>query len=144
MLVVCIAITLILLSTTCSAAVLEVVVVGLKNQKGDVHIAIFNKAKHFPYQEGVLHEAKATISGNIAQLKFNGLTPGPYGVAIYHDENFNHKFDQGLFGIPLEDYGFSNNASVFFSPPSFEEAVFQLKGPTTTVVIDLNNEHLSK
>ena len=128
-LVVCTVITFILLSTTSSAAVLEVIVVGLKNQKGDVHIAIFNKAKHFPYQEGVLHEGKAAIFGNLAQLEFSGLPPGPFGAAVYHDENFNHEFDQGLLGIPLEDYGFSNNAPVFLRPPSFAEAMFYLKEP---------------
>jgi uncharacterized protein (DUF2141 family) len=135
-LVVCIAV-IILSSSNCSAAILEVVVIGLKNQKGDVHIAIFNKAENFPYQEGVLHESKATISDNMARLKFNNLTPGPYGAAVYHDENLNRKFDQGLLGIPLEDYGFSNNASVFLSPPSFEKSMFLLKGPATTIVIDL-------
>ena len=137
-LVVFVAIALPLLSATCFAAVLEVVVVGLKNQKGDVHIAIYNTPEHFPYQEGVLHEAKAPIFGNVARLKFKDLTPGAYAAAIYHDENFNHEFDQGLFGIPLEDYGFSNNASVFLSPPSFEEAMFEVKEPSTTVEIDIN------
>ncbi len=117
---------------------LEVVVIGLKSQKGNVHIAIFNKAKNFPYQEGILHKGKTAITGDMASLKFNGLTPGPYGAAIYHDENSNHRFDQGFLGIPLEDYGFSNNVSIFLSPPSFEEAVFQLKEPKTTVVINLN------
>lgn len=126
-----------MLTGTCYSAVLEIVVIGLKNQKGDVHIAIFNKPDHFPYQEGVFQEAKGAIKDNLARMKFNDLTPGPYGAAIYHDENFNHKFDQGLFGIPLEDYGFSNNASAFLSPPSFKEAMFQLKEPTTTVIIDL-------
>ena len=137
-LVVFVAIALLLLSGTCSAAVLEVVVVGLKNQKGNVHIAIYNKAEHFPYQEGILHEAEALIFDNVAQFKFKDLAPGSYGAAIYHDENFNHEFDQGLFGIPLEDYGFSNNATVFLSPPTFEEAMFNVKGPATTVEINLN------
>ena len=126
------------LSTHSHAAVLEIVVIGLKNQKGDVHIAIFNKAKHFPYQKGVLHESKTAISGNIARLKFNNLSPGNYGAAVYHDENLNHEFDQGFLGIPLENYGFSNNASVFLRPPSFEEAMFHLKEPATTIIIDLN------
>ena len=127
-----------MLTGTCYAAVLEVLVIGLKNQKGDVHIAIFNKPDNFPFQEGIFQDAKAAITGKSAQFKFNDLAPGSYGVAIYHDENSNHKFDQGLFGIPLEDYGFSNNASVFLSPPSFKEAMFQLQKPKTTVIIDLS------
>ena len=137
-LVVCIAVIHILLSANCFAAVLEVVVVGLKNKKGDVHIAIFNKAEHFPYQDGVLNEGKAIIFNDLARLEFDWLPPGPYAAAIYHDENFNHEFDQGLFGIPLEDYGFSNNASVFLTPPSFAKAMFYLEEPKITLEIDLS------
>ena len=35
------------------------------------------------------------------------------------------KFDT-FFGLPKEKYGFSNDAAVFFGPPSFEESSFNL------------------
>ena len=130
---------LLLLSSTCtSAAELEVVVTGLKNQKGDVHIALFNNAKHFPYHEGIFREEKAKISSGETRLRFKNLSVGDYGVAIYHDENSNQDFDQGLFGIPLEDYGFSNNVGAFFGPPSFEAAKFKVAGTLTSVKINLD------
>jgi len=37
-----------------------------------------------------------------------------------------NKFDT-FFAVPQERYGFSNNAPVFFGPPSFEEASFFVK-----------------
>ena len=134
-----IALALLILSSTCtSAAELEVVVSGLKNQKGYVHIALFNKAKHFPYHKGIYREDKTIISNGEARLRFKKLSVGDYGVAIYHDENSNQDFDQGFLGIPLEDYGFSNNAGVFFGPPSFEAAKFKVTGALTTIKIDLD------
>ena len=134
-----VAIALLLLSSTCSAASLEVLVSGLKSNDGDVHMALYNDPEHFPYQEGVMMEEKVLVFDNQARLVFNNLTPGDYGVAVYHDKNGNHEFDQIVFGIPLEDYGFSNNATVFFGPPSFDEAKFSVTEPRTVIEIDLSN-----
>jgi len=52
-------------------------------------------------------------------------------VAIYHDENNNHRFDRTLIGMPAEGYGFSNDARIFLGPPSFKSTQF-LVGPGET------------
>jgi len=36
--------------------------------------------------------------------------------------------DNNFFGVPKEQYGFSNNARALFGPPDFENAAFVLKG----------------
>ncbi len=132
------AIGLLILSSTCaSAASLDVLVTGLKNQAGYVHIALFDKPDHFPYRKGILLDEIVSIKDLKALHRFKNLPPGDYGIAVFHDENNNDEFDQGLFGIPLEDYGFSNNAPVFFGPPSFEAAKFTVTAPLTTAEIDL-------
>ena len=60
-----------------------------------------------------------------------------YAVAIYHDENSNKKFDTFL-SLPKEQYGFSNNAPVFFGTPNFEDAaVFVEQNKTTEIEIEL-------
>lgn len=132
-----VAIILLMLAGTCSAADLEVRVVGLKSQMGDVHIALFNAAEHFPYSEGVFLDGEAPIRNDRAILHFADIAPGTYGIAVYHDENDNDSFDQGVFGIPLEDYGFSNNASGLFGPPDFKAARFDVSGGINRVEIDL-------
>ncbi|MEC8002307.1 MAG: DUF2141 domain-containing protein [Pseudomonadota bacterium] len=43
----------------------------------------------------------------------------------------NNKMDNNFFGIPKEQYGFSNNASAFLGPPVFEAAAFELNGVAT-------------
>jgi len=118
---------------------LKVSVVGLKTDKGDVHIALYDKPEDFPDSEGMRSEEEVSASGKQASLVFRDLKPGNYAIAVYHDENGNHDFDQGFLDIPLEDFGFSNGARAFFGPPSFEEASFILPVTGAETIIDLGN-----
>ncbi|MBO6521706.1 MAG: DUF2141 domain-containing protein [Rhodospirillales bacterium] len=124
---------------TVLAATLEVVVVGLASDDGDVHIALYDSPDAFPESDGMLAETEVPARNRRARAVYRDLKPGRFAVAVYHDENGNHDFDQGFLGIPLEDYGFSNGATVFFAPPSFDAAAFQVSAPETRIVIDLGN-----
>jgi len=62
---------------------------------------------------------------------------GNYAVAVFRDENNNDKIDYNIFGAPTEQYGFSNDASGFFSAPSFEQASFKLSSSAHKIVINL-------
>ena len=101
---------------------LFVIVSGLRSQEGNVHIALYNDPDRFPKSDGMILRAEVPILEGAARHKFTGLTHKLYAVAVYHDENDNDEFDQGFLGVPLEDYAFSNNASVFLGPPSFARA----------------------
>jgi len=68
-------------------------------------------------------------------VTFSDLRPGVYAVAVLHDENENSKMDFNLLGMPLEGYGFSNDASALFGPPSFKDAAFTLKARPSAVSI---------
>lgn len=103
---------------------LLVIVSGLRSQEGNVHIALYDDPDRFPDSDGMIFKVEVPIVDGTARHKFNDLAPGRYAVAIYHDENDNDEFDQGFFGIPLEDYAFSNNAPVFLAPPSYVDAAF--------------------
>lgn len=121
------------------AADLEVEVIGLSSNEGDVHIAVYDTPERFPDSNGMITETHVSINENRAVMIFKNLTPGRYAVAVYHDANGNHDFDQGIFGIPLEDYGFSNDARVFFASPSFDEAAFDVLEPQTKITISPND-----
>ena len=124
------------LSGQAVAATLEVEILGAASDDGDVHVALYNDPDGFPKSKGMLIETEVPIENQQAIAVFKGLDPGRYAIAIYHDENSSNKFDQGLFGIPLEDFGFSNDATVFLSPPSFEDAAFDV--PETGVMIRIH------
>lgn len=58
---------------------------------------------------------------------FEDLPADSYAISIFHDEDSNGKLNMGkLVPIPTEKYGFSNNPSSAFGPPTFEECLFKL------------------
>ncbi|MEQ9199423.1 MAG: DUF2141 domain-containing protein, partial [Rhodospirillales bacterium] len=95
--------------------------VAARNDKGVVDVALFNKPDGFLDSDRRIAGGQVKISGDLAVIEIPGLEPGQYAAAFYHDENANGDFDQGVLGIPLEGYGFTNNVRVRFSAPGFEE-----------------------
>jgi len=134
-----IALTSLLASGEVEGAALDVAVTGLSSDEGDVHVALYDNPGAFPDSDGMRTETKVVPSGRRVSVTFANIAPGRYAIAVYHDENGNHDFDQGLFGIPLEDYGFSSGAVAFFGPPSFNDAAFNVAEPMTRIEIDLGN-----
>jgi len=121
---------------TALAADLTVIVTGLRSDKGDVHVALYDRADAFPDGDGMLDERKVPIQGGAARARFDGLAPGAYAVATYHDENGNHDFDTNVIGFPLEGYAFSMGAQVFLGPPTFREAAFDVgEGTNETRIV---------
>ena len=54
------------------------------------------------------------------------LETGVYAVSVVYDADMNGKLNTGLFGIPTEMVGFSNNVKSRFGPPSFKQASFEI------------------
>lgn len=52
------------------------------------------------------------------------VPPGVYAVQAYHDIKDEGRLDQGLFGVPREGLGFSNDAPLGLQGPDFERAAF--------------------
>lgn len=106
---------------------LVIVVEGLRSADGVVDIALFDGPATFLDSDKRIGGGKAVIKDGAAVIEIDNLPPGKYAAAFYHDENANGGFDQGLLGIPLEGYGFTNNARALFSAPSFEEAALTVE-----------------
>jgi uncharacterized protein (DUF2141 family) len=115
---------------------LEIEVVGLRDDNGQVGCSLFNDPDAFPRKgDKVLQHIWTPIHNEKALCSFVGLKPGPYAAVVYHDENKNGKFDQNAFGMPEEGYGFTNDAAALFSPPSFGAASIVYTGaPLYSVV----------
>jgi len=105
---------------------LKVRIQGLRNDRGQVAVALFASAAQFPHSEHAFRGELTRIEGGRAEVSFRGLRPMTYAVAVLHDENQNGKMDFNFLGMPLEGYGFSRDASALFGPPSFESAAFRL------------------
>ncbi len=122
-------------ATMATAAELRVDVTGLRSGDGKVHLAVFATPATFPRSEAMLAEAIVRAKAAGVHWVFSGLKPGTYALAIYHDENENREFDRGFLGIPLEGFGFSNGAPVFFGPPDFADAAVAVPGKGARITI---------
>ena len=67
------------------------------------------------------------VNTGVATYTFE-LPKGTYAIGIFVDANYNNKMDRNFFGVPKEQYGFSNDAKGSFGPPSFKDASFNVDG----------------
>lgn len=108
---------------------LKVKVNDLRNNKGVVQFALYNKDGSIPDEnyEKFYKIKTAKIDKGSSYVTFSGLKPGVYAVNILHDENKNGKIDKGWF-LPVEGIGFSNYESIgLTNRPSFSGASFHVK-----------------
>ena len=121
-------------------AIADTLTVTVNNieKAGEIHVAVYDNAEAFEADRGEKGGAAPGITEGTIEMVDPGsvtyvyeLPPGTYAIGIFHDVNLNNKMDNNFFGIPKEQYGFSNNARAFLGPPAFEAAAFELKGETT-------------
>jgi len=105
---------------------------GIEKKEGTLFIGIYNSSKTFLKKS--LYGYKQKINDLEIDISFTDIPKGVYAISIYQDENNNGKLDTGLFGIPLELYGFSGDVKGFLGPPSFKECVFQFMKDTTITI----------
>jgi uncharacterized protein (DUF2141 family) len=106
---------------------LEVQVTGLRSAKGMIQLCLTPDAGDFPDCRSGANGIKRTISAAAPHIRFDGLPPGDYAVAVIHDANSNARLDT-MLGIPKEGFGFSRNPAIGFGPPRFAAARFAV-GP---------------
>jgi uncharacterized protein (DUF2141 family) len=117
---------------------LDIEVIGLRNDSGAVGCSIFNDAKGFPRDDSkVLVHVWAPIHNRKATCEFATLEPGQYAAVVFHDENGDHKFNMNAFGMPMEGYGFSNDAAALFAPPTFQSAAFTYNANRLYIIINI-------
>lgn len=112
---------------------LTVTVEEIASDRGHIAFGIFDDAKGF-LQEGKQLQGERVQAQKGSVKLFVSLPPGRYAIACYHDENDNQKLDTGLLGVPVEGFCFSNNPNLSVRPPSFDEAVFEVKENTETEI----------
>lgn len=94
--------------------------------RGQVQVALFAGEAEWNGRARALRSATVQVSGQGAEVRFEALPPGTYGVMAYHDRNANGRLDTLPIGLPTEPYGFSNNARGTFGPPAWRAASFSL------------------
>lgn len=112
---------------TCS---LTIEVKNLRNSKGVVQFALYNKDGSIPDQDYKKYYKiqNGEIVNGSSVITFRNIPAGTYSINILHDENMNGKIDKG-FILPIEGVGFSNFQSINLkNRPNFLKSSFELKG----------------
>jgi uncharacterized protein (DUF2141 family) len=118
---------------------LTVTVNNVKSSKGMINVCVFNQANGFPEKTNLavkcvnISAAKGTM-----QIKIDGIMPGKYALAAYHDENNDGKFNTNFLGIPKEAAGASNGAKGKMGPPKYENALLMIDKSKTQISIVLD------
>lgn len=114
---------------------IHVVINNVTSDKGKVYFALYDSENNFNNKK-VLKVALAEIENGKVNIIFNQLSPGVYAVTCFHDLNNNGKIDFQANGMPIEDYGVSNN-TMSYGPPQFDDAKFELTNKDLTFEIKL-------
>ncbi|MDQ2823275.1 MAG: DUF2141 domain-containing protein [Pseudomonadota bacterium] len=117
------------------AADMTIDIAGLKNARGKVMVAVYDRADNFLKQP--MRTSTVDAQAGTVHMLLTGLPAGDYAISLYHDENGNGKLDKNPLGMPIESYGFSNDAAGNYGPPSFQQAQVHLLDTGTTVTVNL-------
>jgi uncharacterized protein (DUF2141 family) len=118
---------------------IQVEIVGMRSDKGQVVCALFSSAGDFPKKtDKAVARSMSVITNRHAVCEFPGVAPGTYAVSVFHDENSNGKLDTNFMGIPREGVGASNDARGHLGPPKFDSAAFRFAGGRLDMKITIN------
>jgi uncharacterized protein (DUF2141 family) len=99
---------------------------------------VFLEPAGFPGEgDRAAYRLEAPITGSEVRVRFSDLPDDqPLAIAVLHDEDGDKRMATGVFGIPKEGFGVSNNPRIRFGPPSFKDALLTPKAGQP-IVIDM-------
>jgi uncharacterized protein (DUF2141 family) len=118
-------------------AVLTLTITDVASAEGMVYVALYDDPAGFLDESRMRFRARADAAEGRVTVRVEDLPPGRYAVAMYHDENGNGEFDTGLFGIPLEGFGFTRDAPVMPALPTFDDAAIPVDAPDTRATLKM-------
>lgn len=106
-------------------------VTNVTSDKGKVSFALYTKDS---FMKVPLQAKSSTIKNGKSSVIFENIEPGEYAIICFHDKNDNDKMDFQENGMPLEDYGASNNI-MSFGPPKYDDAKFTVADEDLSIEI---------
>ena len=111
----------------------DVVIKDISSDSGTVYFGLYDTESNFNTRKP-LKVAKSEIIDGVAKVSFKELEPNVYAITCYHDANNNGKMDFEANGMPIEDYGMTNNVMTY-GPPQYSDGKFELSNKDLTFEI---------
>lgn len=101
---------------------IELVISETSSDEGVIQLLIFDQEKGWPESlDDAWKTVTLPIENGIAKKTITNVPAGNYAVTVFHDQDENGVIRKNRIGYPVDNFGFSNNPSLFFGVPSFEK-----------------------
>jgi len=118
---------------------LSVEVRNLESDTGNVRFVLFSKATARSWDSRHVNAGELAVYNRRCVWITPPIPDGVYALAVFHDRNGNKELDKNVLGVPVEPYGFSNDARGTLGPPSIDKAWFAFDHERREIVIMLHN-----
>jgi uncharacterized protein (DUF2141 family) len=116
----------------------NVTVDGLRSGDGDLVVELYaDNEDGFLTKRARIARVRERLDRADPSVCLAAPKPGYYALAVYHDENGDHKFNKNFLGLPTEGFGLSNNPPLRLGKPSFESVRFMVGSGETRVRVRL-------
>jgi uncharacterized protein (DUF2141 family) len=121
------------------AADLTIRVENVLPSGGILRLGLYDAARYPDDNSKPVASADVSAVPGETVIALHGIAPGTYAIQAFQDVNGNDKMDTSWIGLPLEPFGFSQDAKPFLSKPSFNDVKFTLADGENGQVIHLQN-----
>jgi uncharacterized protein (DUF2141 family) len=113
----------------------EVIIKGIRSEKGQIVIGVFKDDPTFQKEEAFISKSfpKISIENSEMRVQFT-LEPGTYGLSLLDDENMSSLMEYNFLGIPKEGFGFSDYYHTGFKKPKFDAFKFIIEPDQKKVI----------
>lgn len=103
-----------------SSVRLQVDVQNVRSSSGLIAVTLYaDDPRRFLARRGSLYVGRVPARSGTTRMCIHLPSTGVWGLAVYHDENGDRRFDRTGVGMPAEGFGFSNNPRTLFGVPAF-------------------------
>jgi uncharacterized protein (DUF2141 family)/uncharacterized membrane protein len=133
----------ILLATFCAVSpcaaesALTINIGGFENDEGLARIVLFDSPASYQGSVPPFQIVSVPIRQSRATWTNSNIPAGVYAAIVHHDLDANDELDRPYFGLPLEPYGYSNDAFKTFGIPSFDIVKFSVNESTSNQNINI-------
>ena len=116
---------------------LTVQVASVRAAMGEVAVTVYpDDPPRFLAPKGKLLRQRVPAQAPATKACFY-LPVGYYAVAVYHDANADRDFNRNAIGLPIEGFGFSNDAPTKVGIPAFSTVRFRTRPGESVIVLHM-------
>lgn len=122
-------------ATAAHSADLVIDVDGIEQSKGEILVALYGQGDTWLRKPRAGQRVVATAGRT--QVVFRDLPEGEYAAAVFQDLDGDGRLARNSHGMPLEPWGFTNDAAAPYGPPDYSAARIAVTAAGTNAVVRL-------